>query len=541
MTAKIFHCPDLKPIVPVIDLFAGPGGLGEGFSAHNGSVRFNVALSIEKNEAAHRTLQLRSFIRQFPRSLIPDEYYGYVRDRVLTKGELFAAYPEHAARASSIAWLAELGKEPQQNVLCRIREAIGDARHWILLGGPPCQAYSVIGRARMSKMEAFATDHRHTLYREYLKIVAAFQPTAFVMENVKGILSSKHDDETIFGRILSDLRDPWAALPSEDSCAIPDPGFHAKYRIYSFSIPSTLNDDQLRPEEYLIEAERYGIPQKRHRVILFGIRRDFDVIPPTLAAIEETITLRHLIEGMPKVRSKLSQNDRNGRAWRAAIRSGVKACTSNCKERFWGLGKVVRQASHDIPDSLGVGGPYVPGGCHPERLAHWIFDPQLGGVLQHESRAHMCSDLHRYLFAACFASKYGVSPKLHEFPTVLLPAHENAVLDDTGKVAAFSDRFRAQLWEKAATTITSHIAKDGHYFIHPDPLQCRSLTVREAARLQTFPDNYYFEGNRTEQYQQIGNAVPPYLAYQLAGIVDGVIVACMASERQHDQSKVMGI
>jgi DNA (cytosine-5)-methyltransferase 1 len=130
----------------------------------------------------------------------------------------------------------------------------------------------------------------------------------------------------------------------------------------------------------------------------------------------------------------------------------------------------------------------------------------------------MDSDLWRYFFLACYAAVHKKSPKLPRFPVSLLPNHDN-VKKVKGKDLIFKDRFRVQVRSKPATTVTSHIGKDGHYFIHPDPLQCRSLTVREAARLQTFPDNYFFAGPTTKQYQQVGNAVPPLLALKIAAIV----------------------
>ena len=134
----------------------------------------------------------------------------------------------------------------------------------------------------------------------------------------------------------------------------------------------------------------------------------------------------------------------------------------------------------------------------------------------------MISDLHRYLFASCFAKVKKESPTLIDFPKVLLPNHKNVQAGIKEK--KFADRFRVQLWNKPSKTITSHISKDGHYYIHPDPTQCRSLTVREAARIQTFPDNYYFCGPRTAQYIQVGNAVPPYLAFQIAEVVKEIFL-----------------
>ena len=175
----------------------------------------------------------------------------------------------------------------------------------------------------------------------------------------------------------------------------------------------------------------------------------------------------------------------------------------------------------DTP-KLGIGGEFVkcktPAKKNP--LYKWYYDKNLNGVANHQSRSHLIQDLKRYMFSSMFTKTYKRFPRLHEFDEhgdKLLPDHDNA------KSGKFTDRFRVQLRNKPATTVTSHISKDGHYFIHYDPDQCRSLTVREAARIQTFPDNYLFRGSRTAQYHQVGNAVPPYLAFQIARIVKDII------------------
>jgi len=509
--------------IPTVDLFAGPGGLGEGFAAYKGRMQFDLVLSVDKDPAACRTLELRHFFRQFGQRQIPDEYYAYVKGEV-TREHLLKAFPDKFRSASKAVWQAELGREPLQNVLHRIRRVLGNSRYWVLLGGPPCQAYSFAGRARMKGMENYGKDERHTLYQEYLKIVAALQPTVFVMENVKGILSSRYQDERIFARILRDMRDPWVAISDADRRETPRPPIAQRYRLWSFSRTALL-DNALNPGDYVIEAENYLIPQTRHRVIIFGIREDYSVIPPVLEKANGKVTVRDVLAGLPKIRSRLSGGETDNSGWARSIREGMEGLCLNIHPD---VGVRIREVLRALPESLDTGGRFIPGGGVPGRLEEWLCDSRIGGTLQHEARAHMVSDLHRYLYAACYAEVRGRFPRIDEFPAILRPRHRNVKKD--GRTEDFRDRFRVQLWDEVAGTITSHICKDGHYYIHPDPFQCRSLTVREAARLQTFPDNYFFEGFRTDQYRQVGNAVPPFLAFQMADIVAEVLEACMEQD-----------
>ena len=170
--------------IPVIDLFAGPGGLGEGFSAktHYNNRVFNIKLSIEMDENAHQTLELRSFFRQFKKGAVPEEYYEVLREHNLRRRKklkkiLFEKYPEEYSTAREEAWLAELGSEktPAAFVDERIKNALGGSKEWLLIGGPPCQAYSLVGRSRVGGMNS--DDKRVYLYQEYLRILAVHHPT----------------------------------------------------------------------------------------------------------------------------------------------------------------------------------------------------------------------------------------------------------------------------------------------------------------------------------------------------------------------------
>src|SRR5664280_2467695 len=175
--------------IPTIDLFAGPGGLSEGFWRTG---KYDVCLSIEKNEWAHETLRLRSFFHQFPQMQAPSDYYRLLAGDI-SISELYSQYPVEARAAESEAWLAELGS-PSYEALVEERlsaflQNVPD-RGWMLIGGPPCQAYSLVGRARRRSDPNFEKDPRHTLYKQYLRIIAKHRPTVFVMENVTGILTS---------------------------------------------------------------------------------------------------------------------------------------------------------------------------------------------------------------------------------------------------------------------------------------------------------------------------------------------------------------
>jgi DNA (cytosine-5)-methyltransferase 1 len=504
---------------PVVDVFAGPGGLGEGFSLSSdekGRPCFNSVVSIERDPFSHQTLLLRHFIRQFPDGEAPEEYYSFLKGG-MTLEEMYHLYPQAHAHAVASALRISLGPESHAEVKKIIRDRVGKSRRWALVGGPPCQAYSLVGRSRMMGRKDFAQDERHTLYLEYLRIIVDHRPPVFVMENVKGLLSATIDGKSAITRIVSDLSHPGTAIPEA-------PG-DLSYKLYSLTEQDMAEGD-VDPRQFVVRAEDYGIPQARHRMFIVGIRGDLKVRPGSLRKMAAP-TVHETIGSLPAIRSGLSKAKDSPTAWLSELRA---ISSMNVRRQLNGAtysGDIARAL--DFHKLIEVKSPHQKSSSRyiMRKPAHdvlrTLYDERLSVLTSHEARSHMASDLRRYLYAATFAEKTGQSPKLADFPTSLLPDHKNVEEGRTGKM--FSDRFRVQLAGHVSTTITSHISKDGHYFIHYDPAQCRSLTVREAARLQTFPDNYFFAGPRTEQYHQVGNAVPPQLARQIADIVAEVLNA----------------
>ena len=496
----------------VVDLFAGPGGLGEGFASLGevGHAPYRIGISVENEASAHRTLTLRAFLREVRRrdGGLPVDFIEFHSGR--SHEPDWAEVDAGSWRvATDEARYLELGSREavteMDHAIEKVRRQFDDT---VLIGGPPCQAYSLVGRARSRGKLGYIPeeDKRHYLFREYIRVLDKLRPAAFVMENVKGMLSSTVESRLVFEMLIEDL----SSLGT---------GRGSLYELRAI----TVEDNRCRlsvardPSDFVVRAEAFGVPQRRHRVFIIGLRTDVAVrdSKASVRLPEAKRALADVIGSLPALRSGLSRGSDSSDRWELVVRSAAerlaKLHRKNGKERFHAeFSQVARGIQRGM--SLTRSERALPSGYgnSNDDLRRWLEKIELNAIAQHETRGHMESDLSRYLFASVFGRVEGSSPKADRFPPALSPRHRS------WHSGAFSDRFRVQLAHETSTTVTSHISKDGHYYIHYDPMQCRSLTVREAARLQTFPDDYLFLGNRTQQYVQVGNAVPPYLARTIA-------------------------
>ncbi len=473
-------------IVPVIDIFAGPGGLGEGFSSYQQTKEtpaFKIHLSIEKDPIAYRTLLLRSFFRQFSYGKAPKEYYKFVRQQTQLKAppklsEIFKDYPAEVARAEAETQCATLGKEKPEVIYQWIKSALGDAAEWVLIGGPPCQAYSLVGRSRNKGRADYQpeADDRQYLYVEYLQLIADHRPAVFVMENVKGLLSATLNNQHIFARICEDLQNPVAALGRENRPVIASTSYQTKdhrYRLFSivgedtpdsngelFPLTEDTKQQNKNLNNFVVRMEQYGIPQARHRVIILGIREDIgNVIPKKLTPVPR-IKVEDLLSGLPRLRSGLSKESDTAETWLGKLlEMGASSLFQEAREK---AGEEVAQqmlaALEQMQmEELGRGSEFMRGAPSIGYRPDWFLDARLKGVSNHSSRGHIVKDLYRYFYAACYAQQHKFSPALKNFPNDLLPEHAN--VKEALKGNNFSDRFRVQLASRPATTVPSHIIK----------------------------------------------------------------------------------
>jgi DNA (cytosine-5)-methyltransferase 1 len=439
----------------VVDLFAGCGGLSEGFK----QAGFEILAQVEMDKWACQTLITRHIYYELRKIRKNRAYKNYLKGNI-SQEEILSENPSIQELVRHRVIRAQFGKEKTDDILNKIEESArihGASRCHVLLGGPPCQPYSLIGRSR--DPFRMSNDERHFLYTYYLEILERLQPDFFVYENVPGLFTAKAKEKDVFRKILSDFS-----------------SLHPAYEITPPLIE--VSDD---PGSYVLNAADFHVPQSRKRLVLIGYRKPLE-------------------SKNPEIRSLFTLLQKKG------IRNRGKGHLT------------VEDAISDLP-SLRPGegndgwfGFYV----QSDTVKNYQMRMRQGsaGVSNHRARTHMAADLRRYRFFIEHQRNGNGAANLidlmNERPD-LTPEHRTK--------DKFLDRFKVQWWSKPASTITAHICKDGHYYIHPDIDQCRSFTVREAARCQSFPDNFKFEGPRTEQFKQVGNAVPPMLAFAIARVL----------------------
>lgn len=381
-----------------IDLFAGCGGLSEGFYKQG----YKALLHLEIDATACQTLRTRM------------RHYGY-SEKEIEEAVLCADITEDGI-------IKEIDSRVHENVD-------------IIIGGPPCQAFSSVGRAQSP--DSMNNDPRNYLFENYLQILNHINPKMFIFENVKGILSAKPKGKKIFDIIVREMS--------------------KTYNIIS------------DPKVILLNAADYGVPQIRERVIIIGVRKDIDYID-----------VKDIYKDIPKTHSDLD----------------------NSLPNYVTVGDAILDLPKLNPgegDNIQKVKPLKRKNEYLKKVAN-----NSGIIYNHSARKHNDIDRERYR---------------------ILSEHKNWQLKDLQKVRPdlvhhdpkhFGNRYTVQESDRPGKTVVAHLYKDGNLFIHPDPEQARTFTVREAARIQSFPDDFIFEGSRTEQFKQVGNAVPPLMAETFA-------------------------
>jgi DNA (cytosine-5)-methyltransferase 1 len=397
-----------------IDLFAGAGGLSEGFIRAG----FNPIAHVEMNKDACDTLKTRTAYHFLKENNRIKEYYDYLKDKI-NRDELWAKVPTHLIKS---VINKEISPETLPSIFETIDNELGKEKVDLVIGGPPCQAYSIAGRARDPK--GMTDDPRNHLYKYYVEFLERYKPNMFVFENVPGILSATNGQylELIFK-------------------AVKDAGYDLDKKV--------------------LNAKNFGVLQDRKRVIIIGWKQELNLKYPDFQdKVNQYEVLKDLFSDLPKIKSGQGE-------WKSTKYS---------------------KKTNNYLESTGIRNG-------------------IDFTTQHISRKNNENDLEIYRIAVDKWVNEGKRLNYAELPERLIK-HNNT--------KSFTNRFQVVNHKDLAHTVVAHICADGHYYIHPDINQNRSITVREAARIQSFPDDYFFESSRTTAFKQIGNAVPVLMAEGIA-------------------------
>lgn len=402
---------DKMKLYTVIDLFAGAGGLSEGFV----QAGFVPIAHVEMDKDACNTLRTRCCFHYLRANNQLDVYYKYLKGEI-TRETLYASVP---AEVTNAVINVEISDKTINDTFDKIKLLAKGRKIDMIIGGPPCQAYSLLGRHRKTMED----DPRTLLYLQYGKFLKEFSPKGFVFENVPGLLSAKK------GEHLQNLQAYFDEL-----------GYKVHYR--------------------MLNASDYGVLQERRRIIIVGWQKNNDMGYPDIEKIATDAVINDILGDLP------------------LLKAGEKEMVSSYKK--------------ENNSYLRESGIRSDG----ERF-----------VTQNITRPVNANDAAIYAYSIKLWDSKQVRVKYTDLP-IELRTQKN---EDS-----FLDRFKVVNGKGNAHTVVAHLAKDGHYYIHPSLNVCRSISVREAARVQSFPDNFYFEGSRSAMFKQIGNAVPPLMAKTIA-------------------------
>ena len=395
----------------VIDLFAGAGGLSEGFV----QAGFVPIAHVEMDKDACNTLRTRCCFHYLRANNQLDVYYKYLKGEI-TRETLYASVP---AEVTNAVINVEISDKTINDTFDKIKLLAKGRKIDMIIGGPPCQAYSLLGRHK----KAMENDPRTLLYLQYGKFLKEFTPKGFVFENVPGLLSAKK------GKHFQNLQTYFDEL-----------GYKVRFK--------------------MLNASDYGVLQERHRIIIVGWQKNNDMGYPDIKKSSTYAVINDILGDLPLLKA-----------------GEIEMMSSYKKEN----NSYLRESGIRAEDE--------------------IF------VTQNITRPVNANDAAIYAYAIKLWNSKQVRVKYTDLPIEFrTQKNENS----------FLDRFKVVNGNGNAHTIVAHLAKDGHYYIHPSLNVCRSISVREAARMQSFPDNFYFEGSRSAIFKQIGNAVPPLMAKTIA-------------------------